>query len=508
MKQFAKIMREIAEENNNYSFTENLGKQYRTSGSSLLDLFAVLGAMRFRPETELKAMFEKAFEEDKTLALRMVFYARNIREGGLGERRVFRILLRWLAENSLPNLLANIHLIPEMGRWDDLFSLVATPAEEEAMSYYAEQLYKDWEAYRENKPISLAAKWAKSANTTSRGSRGLAKILIHYYNKRFNPYKLTERGYRKMLSKLRSYSNVVETKMSSGSWDKIDYESVPSQAMRVYKNAFKKHDDERFGNFIEAVGSGKAKINASTLYPYDIVKEYIDGSFYSMGNINWFMNHSGLNKVSEEQWRALPNYIEGENNIVVMADTSGSMAGLPMAVSMSLAVYFAERNKGAYKDLFMTFSRRPRFVKLLGDSLYEKLSNIPIFAENTNIDIAFDLILHTAIENNVPQEEMPKALLIISDMEFDECDDSESVSYERARRKFAESGYELPKIVFWNVSQRTKGVQVKAGDVGALLVSGASAGTFKSVLSCLEKTPYEFMLSVLNSEPYKDIHAV
>jgi hypothetical protein len=188
-----------------------------------------------------------------------------------------------------------------------------------------------------------------------------------------------------------------------------------------------------------------------------------------------------------------------------MADTSGSMGGLPLQIAIGLAVYFAERNTGEYKDLFLTFSNQPEYVKLSGKTLKDKLSGIKSIVANTNIEKAFDLILQTALDNDVPQLEMPKSLVVITDMEFDESTDGNR-SYKTAKKKFQNAGYELPTVIFWNVAQRTTGFQVRADTDNVLLVSGSSAGTFKNILNNIGTTPYEFMIETLNSEPYNQIN--
>ena len=477
---------------NNYTLTENGAVALKSTNSALVDLFGQIGAMRKRPDADIESAFSKAFAEDKLLATKMAFYARNIR-GGLGERRTARIIFRFLAK-LYPNVMKkNIQFIPLFGRYDDLYEFVGTPIENDMWKLIREQWNLDIENMRNNKPISLLSKWAKSVNTSSEESNRLGKLTAKNLG-------LSEKEYRKTLSVLRRYLDVTEVKMSHNQWSDINYAGVPSRAMSIYRNAFRKHDEERFNAYIESVSKGEAKINSSTLFPYDILEK--------MGLSTWHGNYLTVNhydKVLEEQWKALPNYIEGENNVLVMADTSGSMQGRPMATSVGLAIYFAERNHGVFKDVFMTFSSRPSFVQLKGNTLYEKIKCIPSIVENTNLEAAFKLILDTAIRNNLTAEDMPKSLIVISDMEFDSATYNtyeHETFYESMVKMYNQHGYNIPNIIFWNVDSRHDNFQVASEHRGVQLASGQSPSVFKSILNNIGKTPYEAMLSVLNDPMY------
>jgi len=326
---------------------------------------------------------------------------------------------------------------------------------------------------------------------------------------------MSEKQYRKTLSALRQYIDLVEVKMSAREWDSINYEALPSKAMKNYRNALKEHNPKAFETFITKVEKGEAKINASTLYPYDIlmgaglhteIKEGHGSRSRWYGGNHFFTIKE--DRVLEAQWKALPNYIEGENNVLVMADTSGSMElenNRPIATSIGLAIYFAERNKGAYKNLFMTFSEHPEFINLKGTTLKSKVECVESIVANTNLEAAFDLILKVAIENNVSQEEMPKSLIIISDMHFDEATrytDSRETFHKTMKKKFASHGYKMPTIIYWNVAQRADAFQLSKDSTNAMLVSGQSVATFKAVLGSIGKTPYDFMVETLNSKEY------
>jgi len=471
----------------NFTLTENGAIALKSTYNSLVDLFGQIGALRNRTEQEIETLFVKAFSEDKLLATKMAFYARNVR-GGLGERRVFRIIIKFLAKLYPEIMKKNIKYIPYFGRYDDLYEFIGTEVESTMWNLIKEQWNLDIQNMNENKPISLLAKWMKSCNTSSKESIKLGKLTAKNLG-------LSEKEYRKTLSKLRKYLDVVEVKMSSNQWTDIKYSSVPSRAMSIYRNSFEKHDEEGFSSFIEKVSKGEEKINASTLFPYDILEKMCEYGF-NLGNVDY-------DKVLEEQWKALPNYIDGENSILIMSDTSASMCGRPMATAVGLAIYFAERNQGVFKDIFMTFSSEPSFVQLKGETIYEKIKCIPEIVDNTDLEAAFRLILDVAIKNKLINEDMPKSLVVISDMEFDQqTTDSDMTWHDAMVKIYNQNGYEMPNIIYWNVDSRHDNFQVTSEYKGVQLASGQSPSVFKSILKNIGKTPYEAMVDTLNDPVY------
>lgn len=486
----------------NITYTEKGGIALKSTGSYLLDLFSVIGAMRLKTYEEVATMLKNAMSEDKLLAVKMAFYARNIR-GGLGEREVFRKMLLWLAQNEPEVVKKNMEYIPFFGRWDDLYVLVGTPVEGDMWAMLSFTIMKDLENMKAGKPISLCAKWLKSVNTSSKKSVELAKETA-------NQFHMSEKQYRKTLAKLREHIKITERYMSSGEWDEITYSQVPSRAMKNYRKAFGRHDPDGFGTFITKVQKGEEKIHSGTLYPYDIMKAghlKAEGSYWNRYG-NFRLDNDA---VLEEQWKALPNYVDGEFSMLVMADTSGSMEigdATPIATSIGLAIYFAERNKGAFKDLFMTFSEEPRFVTLKGNTLAEKVACVPAIVENTYLEKAFDLILETGKRNNVSPEDMPKALCVISDMQFDSAmQDRRSGYYKQTFHqsmvdKYTKAGYVIPKVIYWQVCARGEALQATKDDENIMLVSGQGTSVFKSILHSLTHTPYELMLEVLNDKQY------
>ncbi|WP_418428132.1 DUF2828 family protein [Blautia hydrogenotrophica] len=480
---FSDVMREESK----WTKTENGADAKNTTDSALLDMFATIGAMRTRSEDEIVKKFELAFQEDSLGAMRCLFYARDI-HGGLGERRVFRVLLTYIANKHTEELRKNIDKIPEYGRWDDVYSLVGTKLEDNMWDDVKYQLLKDKVLMKNEESSSLLAKWLKKADASSPNTR---KLGIYTAKK----LGMSVYDYKRLCNRLRKHIDVVEQRMSARQWDTINYPAVPSRAMMNYRKAFARHDQERFEEYINKVSSGEQKINAATLYPYDIVEK--------------ILYHSENSKVLEAQWDNLPNYVDGDVNAVVMADVSGSMYGRPMATSIGLAMYFAERNKGAYHNLFITFSGHPEFVEIKGKTITQKINFISRASWQTITDLEAALlkILDVAIENHCSQEEMPKSLIIISDMEIDycTCQKHRENFYDYVSRVYEEHGYKIPNVVFWNVNSRHDIFLADKNRKGVQLVSGQSASTFKNLIGCVDKTPVEMMYSVLNSERYQAI---
>ena len=456
-----------------YGKTENGADTFTRSGSQLLDFYAQACAMRNNKKAALE-LFKKAFAEDNEKAIRILFYLRDVR-GGQGERDLFRICLEWLG-NEEPEVFEKIiKFVSEYGRFDDLFF-----DNEKCFTTIKNQLLLD--SSEKQEAPSLLAKWLPTINASSLNTKAKAKWMAEKLG-------FTSIAYRKLVRDARKKLAVVEEKMSAKKWEDINYSAVPSQASRIYKNAFKRHDEERYGKFIEKATKGEVKINASTLYPYQI---------YNSVNGNY-------SETLEALWNQLPDYTQGKNALVV-ADVSGSMCGDPMSVSVSLALYFAERNKGQFKDYFITFSGNPTLQKVVGKNLRDKMRSLERaeWEMNTNIQKVFELILNTGLQNSVPQEEMPETIYIISDMEFDSATRYEKkTNYDAIREKYLASGYKLPNIVFWNVDARGGNLPVQQNENGVAMVSGFSPVIFKMAVE--NKTPEQVMLDTINSERYNKI---
>jgi hypothetical protein len=488
---------EALENEQNFTKTTNGATALKSTKSDLVNLFGTIGALRNASENEIETKFLKAFAEDNLIALKMLFWARDVR-GGLGERKVFRVISKFLAnlKATYPTAIKNnLELVSDMGRWDDLWVLLDTPLKTDVVNLVKRQLQEDVKA----EYPTLLAKWLPSENTSSKETVKLAKIFIKEMG-------CTPKQYRKLISKLRKKINIVESLMSSGKWTEIDYARVPSKAMTNYRTAFFTHNEIGMQAYIDSVTKGETKINASTLFPYDILEKMSTYGF-DLGRSMKF------DQVLEEQWKALPNYIEGENNVLIMADTSGSMCGRPMATSVGLGIYFAERNKGIFHNKFMTFSSRPSFIEIKGETLIEKVKCVPGIVEDTNLEAAFDLILATAVNNKIPQSDMPKALVVISDMQFNSAATDNSGRYTRMTfhdtmvAKYSNYGYEMPNIIYWNVSNVKDSFQVTSEYQGVQLASGQSPSIFKSILLNIGKNPYQAMVDTLDTERYNRVRA-
>lgn len=487
----------------NYTTTENGATTHISSQSNVLDLFATIGALRDATDEEVLKRFYKAFAEDRDLAMKILFYARDIR-GGLGERKVFRTILRDLAETYPTTVEKNLTYISEYGRWDDLLCLLDGKCEKKAMNVMQYQFGDDCRAYnlgnRDN--VSLLAKWLPSANTSNKETVRLARKIIKYWG-------IPERTYRKSLSVLRRQIQIIENNLREKDYS-FDYSKQPSKAMLKYRKAFIRNDEERYSAYLDEVASGKKKINTGTLYPYDIVGRCLDCRFgWQNGRID-----ETERKSLDVTWNALEDFTDGRNAMVVL-DGSGSMYGsygsgrmAPINVAMSLAIYFAEHNKGAFHNHFITFSSRPQVVEIKGSDIYEKALYCASYNDcsNTDLEKTFMLLLDTAVKNHTPQSEMPETLYIISDMEFDCCRNAGLTQFQNAKKMFEQAGYQLPNIVFWNVCSRNEQQPVTKNEQGVALVSGASPRIFQMVING-ETDPYEFMKSVILTERYEPIHA-
>ncbi|MBO4919491.1 MAG: DUF2828 family protein [Erysipelotrichaceae bacterium] len=469
----------------NYTLTENGALALNSTSDNLVNLFAISGAMRERSDDEIEMMFAKAMAEDRLTATKLALYTRDVR-GGLGERKTGRVMLKYLAANYPDIFAKNVAYIPEYGRWDDLVYLLED-APEPIIPLLKKQLDEDIQNRKEGKPISLLTKWLPSVNTSNKETVRKGRYLAKAFG-------MSEKEYRKTLSLLRDYLNVVEVNMSANRFEDIVYPEVPSKAMNNYRNAFRRHDEERFSEFLNRVEKGEEKINSSVLYPYDIVEKYLYQS-------------KGADQVLEEQWKALPNYVEGENNFLVMADVSGSMSGRPMATSVGLAMYFAERNKGPFANTFMTFSARPELVTIKGNTLIERIRYImnAHWDMNTDLESAFNLLLYTAVKYKTPAEQMPDSIVVITDMEIDSCTSGDWLFYDQMKQRFEANGYSIPNVVFWNVNSRNNTYHASFDRKGVQLASGQSVTVFESLVKGMNLTPYEYMLSVLNNERYDRI---
>ena len=483
-------MLEVLKKTANKTYTENGAVTRRTSGKDCLDLFAAIGALRRADDQNICSRFLKAYAENPDLAMKILFYARDVR-GGLGERRVFRSILVWLASNEKGSVVRNLPYIAEYGRWDDVLVLLKTPCRKEALALLEEQFREDLAALEAGGDISLLGKWLPSVNASNQETVVMAKMIAKSFG-------LSDRDYRKALTGLRARIRIIENNLREKDYT-FDYSKQPSKAMFKYRKAFLRNDGERYAAFMDRVDRGEAKLHTGTLMPYELVERAYDCSEEERRSL-------------DVTWRTLEDFTTDENALVA-ADGSGSMywgsKPMPAAVAQSLAIYFAEHNKGKFHNHFLTFSMTPQLVEIKGKDFVEKVRYCRTFDEcaNTNLEAVFDLILQAAAENHVPRAEMPAKLYIISDMEFDHCvKNSSMTNFENAKASYAAAGYKLPDLVFWNVDSRHEQQPVKENDRGVALVSGNSPRIFSMVMDG-ELNPYDFMLSVIDTERYAPIAA-
>lgn len=478
------------------TFTENGAVAFATSGKELLDFNFATTAFRKMSDEEIAAEYTKVYFEYPLIAVQYLFWLRDCR-GGSGERKIFRACFKWLAEHKPEIAKATIRFIPEFGRWDDLYCVADTKLRDDALDIISKQIAEDVENSMNGKNISLAAKWLKSENASSKETRRLARMTMEHM-------KLSPRAYRRTLSRLREYLDVIERKMTAKKWDEINYENVSSQANLKYSNAFLRNDKERRSGYLESLKKGEAKINASVLQPHEIVAKYKDSGYW--GTLKEY------NEALEQLWLALPSTNIG--NTLVVRDSSGSMTMgygakcCPLDVATALAVYTAEHNDGIWKDKYITFSSHPRFIDLSRCStLRDKLAIS--FAEsevaNTDIEKTMLLILNTAIANHCTQDEMPKNILILSDLQFDSMvtiRGNRKTLFENLISIYKENGYKMPRIIFWNLSGSVNNtIPIQSNDLGVVLCSGFSTQLLKMIMSG-KTDPYEVLIEAINAERY------
>lgn len=478
-----------------YTFTENGALTHATTGSDCLDLFATIGALRGSPEEEILSRFIRAFSENPDLAMKTLFFARDVR-GGLGERRVFRVILKWLAENASASARKNVPHIGEFGRWDDLLTLMGTPCEKDALALIRKQLEEDLMSMDMGGDVSLLAKWLPSVNTSNADAVRMAKRIARSLG-------MNDAQYRKTLVKLRQRIRIIENNLREKDYT-FDYSRQPAKAMFKYRNAFRRNDADRYQEFLSRVSRGEATLNTGTLAPYEIIAPFFSRLVSEAESLS-----------IDTTWNAQKDFTNGENALVVI-DGSGSMYGCcspsaprPIEVALSLGIYFAERNTGEFQNHFITFSRNPRLVEIKGETILDKVRYCASFNEiaNTSVQKVFELILNTAVWNEIPQSQMPSTLYIVSDMEFDHCTrDAGLTNFQYAKALFAQAGYVLPRVVFWNVQSRNTQQPVTMNEQGVALVSGCSPRIFSMIVKDT-LSPTQYMLEILGAERYEKIAA-
>lgn len=490
--------------------TENGGLGHRTTGHELLDLHFQVSSLRRQNVRYIEDNFVKAYYENRRYAVKWLFYLRDIAQG-LGERRSFRICMGYLAQ-SHPKIAREVmELIPQYGRYDDLMLYLDTPLQEEMGAFVAGQLKADREAMKEGRPASLLAKWLPSINTSSASTRAMAVRISGMLG-------MDRREYRRTLSALRAYLNVTEVKMSARQWEQVDYGKVPARANLRYDAAFARHDRGRREDYLRRVYLEDGKLNIGGIMPYEIVHKIYYGSN------SWCWDASlKENLLAELMWQKLLR--EGFENewgledCIVVADGSGSMyspvdsSGLVSAIEVchSLAIYFAAQLKGIFHDMAISFSETPRLIDLSrGESLKEKLEIMRAYDEvaNTNIQAVFRLLLDMAVSGQVPAEQIPGQVLIISDMEFDAATVGrygralDRTVFDCIAGEYARAGYVMPRLIFWNVCGRSNAIPMVTGEQGVCLLSGFSQNAIREAAHREIQDPYESLCRTLDGPRY------
>ena len=489
----------------NYTRTLNGAKTHGSTGDACLDFFAVAGGMRYRRRNDQITLFDRAYIETPELAAKLLFHLRDIR-GGMGERKLFRTLLRHVAFAWPETAKKNVKYIAEFGRWDDLLCLMGTPAEEEAVRIIKLQLAEDQAALKKRElgektaHISLLAKWLPSDNTSSPKTCAKARKLMKLLD-------MDSREYRAMVTGLRARIGLVEGHLTKRQPEKVNYEAVPAQAMLKYRCAFEKNDGERFARFLKDVANGDRCIHSDTLFPYEVLRPFFSGN-------TWASRNARGQDALEQLWNWLPGAV-GNQNAISVVDVSGSMYSTwagplkPALISQAMGLYCAERCKGVFHNHLITFESNPHLVEIHGKTLRDKqmyIGSLP-WGWSTNLEAVFDLILKTAVNSNARQDEMPSVLYIFSDMEFNQAvRDPNKTVYDNAKALFEAYGYKMPAVVFHNVNSWQMQAPVTAHTRGTALQSGASTHALKEKFDG-NITPMDHMLRVLNGERYSMIHA-
>lgn len=449
------------------------GKYFETTYSDNLDLFTMVS--RFTEKEKIINIFEKALEENEDLALANLLYILDIRDGK-GERRIFKTIYKHLCQKYPKEALRILPFIEKLGRFDYILEGINTPLEEKTINLIKLKLKDDLE----NENPSLLAKWLPSLRCHCKNNK-LAKKLVKLLN-------ISEKEYRKNLSYLRNKINIVEKNITTKDYDNIDFSKVPSKAMLKYNKLFNRNIYNKFNEYKTSLKKGKTKINTKGLFSYEIIKKVI--------------TKDGDKELYDLMWKNQKEIITNQN-LLVVADTSGSMLShkaIPYYTSLGLAIYLAERNTGFFKNHFITFSEKPTLQEIKGKIIEEKIKSLKrINAWNTDIDLVFDLILKSAKENKINQEDMPSHILIISDMEFDRGITSEKgTNFNGWKESFQKEGYTLPTIIFWNVAANTRGTPITKFDENSIIINGFSTNIFENLLTLEKYTPENTMLEKLS----------
>lgn len=482
MNSFANAIQNKA--NQSIVTTENGAVTNATSFSNLVDMFYHMPASRGKDASPL---FKAAFSENPDYATVLAFYTRNPR-GGQGERQLFKDYLGFLYKADRERFYKVFQLVPTYGRFDDLYEFLD---DERVASYFRLKIAEDLALAKSGQPFSLLAKWLPSENASSAKTIKTARKFMAIF-------RMSPRQYRQMLTSLRSVLAVTETLMSANKWDKIEFAKVASKAHTTYRKAFGKHAQALYEAYLNRVKKGEETIKASVLYPYDLVKQISD--------------RKGDDTI-EAQWKALPDYVQSKKAIMAVVDLSGSMSshvpGMNMScwvAAVSMGLYLAQRNTGPFHNILMSFDSKATFITLNDHhSLAQNFSTVQRHhtAMGTNVQSVFEELLKLAVNERIPQWEMPEKVFIFSDMQFNWA--GQQTNFEAIKKQYVKAGYEMPTLVFWNLNSRVDETPVTKDETGTMLVGGFSPSVMKNALNGKITTPMDLMMDVINDPIYKPV---
>lgn len=471
---------------NNRAYTENSALSNRSTLNPVLDLFSKMGVAR---GTNIVDLFSDAFDSDPKMAVKALFYLRNPR-GGLGERDTARSFLTYLFNYQRAMFHKVFTYVPLYGRWDDL---IAYTSDGNVTEFIYNQLMTDYASSFTNAPITNLAKWMPSENAGKESTKE-ARRVVRDFNA--HGYGMTMRNYRVTLSTIRRKLRIVESYMSANNWSGISYEHVPSRASLIYKDAFKNHDEDRYGKYIQSVLDGKSKINAKVLFPYEFARA---------------IKQDKYSNTLDALWNNLPNYLRDGDRALFVSDASSSMysegakfnSGIYAGeLAASLALYFADKSTGFWKGHYIEFADQPKLYTVPKGNLKTRmeycLHNGGWPGGSTNFQGVFDLILKTAKAHNLSQEDMPTVIFAVSDMQFNPTRNY-TTNHEEIAHKYARAGYKMPFIVYWQVSKVIGDTPVTMFDKNTMIISGLNPSIFEAALKCEELDPYESMVKILSA---------
>lgn len=488
-------------ENKNITTTENGATAFNSTGDCNLDLFFKL--IRNTECEKINDLFYKAWLEDPETAVKILLNSRDCRHGK-GEKLIVLYALQWLRKYKPCTYLKNILLFLEVGYYRDLLQIVKY-AEMDGqpvlgtndmieLELFANKLKEDEVKYSNQESISLAAKWAPTEchkdDREYEFARRIARIL-YPGNKITHSLKL----YRQLLTKLRKHIKVVESKMAHNEWNEIEYSTVPSKSHKLHTAAFKRHDLERYEKYIEDLKQNKTTIKSTGLQPHELT----NASYNSTIQMQWDDMITKLKETSKL------------GNVLPLCDVSSSMSGMPMDVCIALGLVITELVEGPFKDKVLTFETNPNLITIKGKQLNERVRELrnASWGGSTNLTAAFEQILSYAVMMNCTQEQLPKTLIIFSDMQFDHaCNDVSNARsktvFQDAKDKFEAEGYKLPSVIFWNLRDTASSFPVTKDENGVALISGYSAEVLKVIMKDPEDiNPIRMMMTVL--EQYKNV---